>query len=144
MVLRHPLSFRIIALLLLLIGSGSARLDAEPRANSNAIHEGPCAKQVNGRAVTLEITPRPVRHMQPLLFRVTVEPADNLPPVLTIDFSMPGMYMGENRMKLVRTAPGVWEGRGVIVRCMSGRKLWQIKVLSPELGNPAFSFDVRD
>jgi hypothetical protein len=143
MVLRHPLTLRLLALLLYIAGS-TARLDAEPRANCNAIHDGPCTKQANGHAVTLDITPRPVRAMQPLLFRVSVEPADNLPPLLLLDFTMPGMYMGQNRMKLVRTAPGIWEGRGVIVRCMSGRKLWQIMILSPELGNPAFSFDVRD
>jgi len=122
----------------------AARLYAEPKADSNAIHSGLCTKQVNGRMVTLDITPRPVRAMQSLLFRVSVEPADNLPPVLLLDFSMPGMYMGKNQLKLVRSASGAWEGRGVIVRCMSGRKLWQITILSPELGNPAFSFDVRE
>jgi hypothetical protein len=123
---------------------GWAQLHAEPKADSNTIHDGPCAKQANGRAVTLDITPRPVKAMQPLLFKVKVDPADNLPAVLVLDFTMPGMYMGKNQMKLARTATGVWEGRGVIVRCMSGKKLWQIMVLSPELGNPAFSFDVRD
>lgn len=82
--------------------------------------------------------------MQPLLFRVSVEPADNLPQVLLLNFTMPGMYMGKNVMKLVRTAPGTWENRGVIVRCMTNKTLWQIMILSPELDNPAFSFDVRD
>ncbi len=123
---------------------GAVQLHAEPKADSNAIHDGTCIKQANGRNVTLDITPRPVKAMQPLLFKISVDPADNLPSNMMIDFSMPGMYMGENRMKLVRTAPGVWEGRGVIVRCMSGKKLWRITILSPELGNPAFSFDVRD
>jgi hypothetical protein len=123
---------------------GAAQLGAEPKADSNAIHDGPCAKLANGRKVTFEITPRPVRAMQPLLFRVSVEPSGDLPPVLMLDFSMPGMYMGKNQMKLVRTASGAWEGRGVIVRCMSGKKLWQLMLLSPELGNPAFSFDVRE
>ncbi|NTV66893.1 MAG: hypothetical protein HGB06_04290 [Chlorobaculum sp.] len=141
MVLRGQL---IAGLLSLLLFIAAIPLDAEPRANSNAIHSGPCAKQANGRTVTLDITPRPVRAMQPLLFRVSVEPSGDLPPVLMLDFSMPGMYMGQNRMKLVRTASGAWEGRGVIVRCMSGKKLWQLMLLSPELGNPAFSFDVRD
>jgi hypothetical protein len=143
MVLRRQLSKTALALLCAMT-LGAVRLHAEPKADSNAIHDAPCVKQANGHAVTLEITPRPVKAMQPLLFKVKVDPADNLPSTLTIDLSMPGMYMGENRMKLVRTAPGVWEGKGVIVRCMSGRKLWQIMVLSPELGNPAFSFDVRD
>lgn len=124
--------------------AGSLRLVAAPKANSNAIHDGPCSKQANGHQVTLEILPRPVRAMQPLLFRVSIEPADNLPSVLMLDFTMPGMFMGKNQMRLVRTAPGLWEGRGVIVRCMSGRTLWQIMVLLPELDNPAFSFDVRD
>ena len=141
MVLRGQL---IAGLLSLLLFIAAIPLDAEPRANSNAIHSGPCSKQSNSHTVTLDITPRPVRAMQPLLFRVSVEPAGDLPPVLMLDFSMPGMYMGQNRMKLVRTASGAWEGRGVIVRCMSGKKLWQLMLLSPELGNPAFSFDVRD
>ncbi|NTU52949.1 MAG: hypothetical protein HGA97_04440 [Chlorobiaceae bacterium] len=143
MVLRHPLIAGLFSLLLLTVLT-SIPLHAEPRANSNALHDGPCTKQFNGRLITLDITPRPVRAMQPLLFRVTVEPAGELPPVLLLDFTMPGMYMGKNVMKLVRTAPGTWENRGVIVRCMSGKKLWQLMILSPELGNPAFSFDVRD
>jgi hypothetical protein len=143
MVLRRQLIAGLLSLLLF-IASGATRLHAEPKADSNAIHDAPCVKQANGHAVTLDITPRPVKAMQPLLFKVKVDPADNLPSTLMIDFSMPGMYMGKNQMKLVRTAPGVWEGRGVIVRCMSGRKLWKLMLISPELGNPAFSFDVRD
>lgn len=137
------MTFRVVILLLLMAGSAT-RLHAEPKADSNAIHERPCTKAAADRMVTLEILPRPVRHMEELTFRVTVKPADNLPSTLVLDLSMPGMHMGKNQVRLEKSASGAWEGKGLIVRCMSGRKLWEAAILSPQLGNPAFSFDVRD
>jgi len=117
---------------------------ADYTADSNAIHSGPCTKKANNRQVTLDITPKPVRHMQELTFRVTMAPADRLPSTLTLDLSMPGMMMGKNQVTLKQQPGGAWEGKGIIVKCMSGRTLWQATILSPELGNPAFSFNVRD
>jgi hypothetical protein len=113
-------------------------------ADSNAIHNGPCTKQVGNRQVTLAITPRPVRHMRELTFRVTVAPAQGVPSPLVLDITMPGMVMGKNQVILKQQPDGTWKGRGIIVKCISGSTLWQAMILSPELGNPAFTFNVRD
>jgi len=122
----------------------SAALKAEQIGDSNILHTAPCTKQAGERQVTLDINPKPVRHMQELTFRVNAEPAKELPATLVIDLSMPGMMMGKNQVTLKRQADGAWVGKGLIVKCMSGRKLWQATILSPELGNPAFTFNVRD
>jgi hypothetical protein len=113
-------------------------------ADSNAIHSGPCTKHTAGRTVVLEINPRPVRHMAELTFTVTVTPGTDIPSTLTLDLTMPGMYMGKNQVMLQKKRTGTWEGKGVIVRCMSGRKLWQATIVSADLGNPSFTFEVRD
>jgi hypothetical protein len=116
----------------------------ETPADCNAIHTGPCTKLVQERKVTLEVDPRPVRHMAELTFRVTVEPCTELPPILMLDLSMPGMMMGNNQVRMSRKTRCTWEGKGIIVRCMSGRTLWKATILSPVLSNPSFTFNVRD
>ncbi|MBM3162776.1 MAG: hypothetical protein FJZ79_05570 [Chlorobi bacterium] len=108
------------------------------------IHGGPCTKTAGNSAVTLEISPRPVKHMQELLFSVTVKPCASLPDNLLLDLSMPGMEMGKNQVRLVRKGNCLYQGKGLIVKCMSGRKLWKATLLSEKLNNPAFTFDVRD
>jgi len=117
---------------------------AETVADSHALHSGPCTMQAASRKVTLEIDPKPVRHMAELTFRVTIDPVDGVPPALLLDLGMPGMAMGKNQVRMVRQKDGTWKGKGIIVRCMSGRTLWQATILSPALGNPAFTINVRD
>lgn len=143
MVLRRQLSRAALALLVALSFGATPAL-AGQAADSNAIHNGPCSKQISNRQVTLAITPRPVRHMRELTFRVNIAPSEGLPPTLVLDLSMPGMVMGKNQVILKRQADGSWKGRGIIVKCMSGGTLWQAMLLSPQLGNPAFTFNVRD
>lgn len=143
MVLRRQLSRAALALFVAM-SLGATPALADYTADSNAIHSGPCTKQAGDRQVTLDISPKPVRHMQELTFRVTMAPAEGLPSSLILDLSMPGMMMGKNQVTLKRQPGGAWEGKGIIVKCRSGRTLWQATILSPELGNPAFSFNVRD
>lgn len=117
---------------------------SETTADCDAIHTGPCTKQARERAVTLEIDPKPVKHMSELTFRVRIEPCSGMPSTLMLDMSMPGMVMGKNQIRMVRTGDCAWEGKGIIVRCMSGRKLWRATLITSELGNPAFTFNVRN
>lgn len=130
--------------LLALVAPGSSPLAAEPQGDSNAIHSGPCSRQAANRKVTLEIDPKPVRHMRELTFRVRVDPSAGLPQELVVDLTMPGMMMGRNQVLLTRQGASTWEGKGLIVKCRSGLTLWQAQLLSPALGNPAFTFNVRD
>ena len=68
------------------------------------------------------------------VFETSVEPY--------IDLGMPAMKMGPNRVVLARAQQGFFEGRGVIVRCQSGRRTWFANVLIPGSGEVKFVFDV--
>ena len=82
--------------------------------------------------------------MQELTFTLTVQPCETLPASLLLDLSMPGMMMGKNQVTLLKKSNCIYEGKGVIVRCMSGRTLWRVTIISDELHNPAFTFNVRE
>ncbi|NTW51156.1 MAG: hypothetical protein HGB22_01005 [Chlorobiaceae bacterium] len=122
----------------------SATAYAGTTTSSNTPRNASWTRQTAGRTVTLEISPQPVRHMADLTFTVTITPGAAIPSTLLLDLAMPEMQMGKNQVVLIRKSVFTWEGKGVIVRCMSGRKLWQATILSTELGNPAFYFETRD
>ena len=107
------------------------------------LHRGACTQNLAGAAITLAVTPRPVKAMQDLLFQVRL--SGKRPEVTQlpyIDLGMPGMNMGPNRVLLKSAGNAVYEGRGVIVRCPSGRRTWQATVTVPNLGQTDFIFDV--
>jgi hypothetical protein len=104
-------------------------------------HKGVCSQSLGDITVSLKISPRPVKAMQELIFKVSI----SVPPSTEnpyIDLGMPGMKMGPNRVLLKSTDPGVYEGKGVIVRCPSGRRTWFANVTIPESGEVKFIFDV--
>lgn len=107
------------------------------------LHQGVCTQNLAGSSITLAVTPRPVKAMQDLLFQVTfsgkLQPNAQLP---YIDLGMPGMNMGPNRVQLTAAGKAAYEGRGVIVRCPSGRRTWQATVTLPDVGQTDFIFDV--
>lgn len=105
------------------------------------IHEGTCSQKLGERTVALEISPRPVKAMADLTFRVTVTgpPLSGAPH---IDLDMPGMDMGPNRVKMEKTGEKTYTGKGVIVRCPSGKTTWRAAVTVPETGTAGFVFDV--
>ena len=105
------------------------------------IQNGSCTKTYQDRDITLDIQPKPVKAMQDLTCRITIQgkqPASH--PF--IDLGMPGMKMGPNQVKLKPAGSGVYEGTGVIVRCPSGRTIWRAKITVPEVGEVSFTFDV--
>jgi hypothetical protein len=133
--------FALFALVsLFFLGAAIARA-ADPEPNC-AIHEGACTLSAGNRTVTLNILPKPVRAMQELTFRVEVggEPP-SAPPV--IDLDMPGMEMGPNQVRLRRVNATVFEGKGVIVRCPSGKRLWSATVILSPTDQAKFLFRVR-
>jgi YtkA-like len=95
------------------------------------IDAGPCTKTTGILTVSFDIAPKPVKAMGELTFTVTVKERGK--PVkdasLLIDLTMPGMYMGRNVVRLTHSSGGVYEGKGVIVRCPSGGTLWQASVV---------------
>ena len=105
------------------------------------IQSGGCSKQINGRMVHLEILPKPVKAMTDLVFQVEIS-GDPLSEAPFIDLGMPGMKMGPNRVLLEKKTTDLYEGRGVIVRCPSGKTIWQATVMLPGIGSVVFTFDV--
>ena len=114
------------------------------RAIDCAIDAGPCFGTVEDLRVTFEITPRPVRTMTDLVFRVeALSGGMSLKDgEVAVDLAMPGMVMAENRVILSRLDGGIYEGRGAIVRCPSGGKDWKATVFSPSIPHLTFAFRV--
>ncbi len=137
-------SFALTILALLLINSNMLAGTLIGQERECNIHQGPCTITEGRHNVTLNIEPKPVSAMKELTFSLTVTPCDKLPGTLLLDLSMPGMEMGKNQVTLVRKSGCIYEGKGIIVRCMSGRTLWRVTILSDELKNPAFTFHVRE
>jgi hypothetical protein len=107
------------------------------------LHKGSCSQTLSENTITLEVTPRPVKAMQDLSFKISLtgnQPSGTKPPY--IDLGMPGMKMGPNRVHLKPTGKDTYEGRGVIVKCPSGRRIWRATVIIPGVGQADFIFDV--
>lgn len=107
------------------------------------VHSGSCKQRLNELEVILEISPRPVKAMQDLQFNLTLSGRKQMPTATPyIDLGMPGMNMGPNRVILKPVGKGMYAGQGIIVRCPSGRRIWQATVTVPENGTVKFIFDV--
>ena len=107
------------------------------------LHQGACTQNLAGSTVTLTVTPRPVKAMQDLLFQVSMAGKPTTSAQLPyIDLGMPGMNMGPNRVQLKSVGNGTYEGQGVIVKCPSGRRVWQARLTIPDVGQADFIFDV--
>jgi hypothetical protein len=105
------------------------------------IQSGGCRKQINGRTIDLNIFPKPVKAMKDLTFQVKIS-GDSLSTPPFVDLGMPGMKMGPNRVILKKNGAATYGGQGVIVRCKSGRTIWQATVAMPDVGSVVFTFDV--
>ncbi len=135
-----PAIFVFTLLLFLITFPMGTASGAAPAINCQA-HEGTCTLPLGDQAVILEITPRPVTAMQDSLFTVTIKgPQPAKAPYL--DLGMPAMKMGPNRVLLKPDGKGSYTGKGVIVRCKSGRRTWFAEVVVPEAGKVQFVFDV--
>lgn len=98
------------------------------------IDRGPCERTGPGDVrLTLEIGPRPVKTMADLRFTVRAwrggQPLGG--KAGEISLQMPGMYMGENRVKLAAQADGSLQGQGLLVRCPTGKRVWAAEVTLP-------------
>ena len=105
------------------------------------IHAGSCFKVITKDNIIVEfnISPKPVRLMSDLVFNITLKEKDK--PIsdarVEIDLTMPGMFMGKNRVFLEHKGNGRYEGKGVIVRCPSGKKIWRADVVIERNGKTA-------
>jgi hypothetical protein len=135
----HGIGVAVLLLFTLMFGRGSTH--ASGPEDGCDIHHGPCSQMIGDTEVSLEITPRPVRAMRELHFKVVVRGRyPSQPPF--VDLDMPGMFMGPNVVRLKSSSPHTYEGRGLIVRCMSHRTDWRATVCLPGIGAAQFFFDV--
>ena len=137
---KYWLSFSVLIGLLVFAGWFATATAADSIINCDA-HKGICSQSSGDLTVSLEISPRPVKAMQDLVFKVSIEGASPTQQP-HIDIGMPAMKMGPNPVALKTTGPGTYEGTGVIVRCKSGKKTWFANVIVPEAGEVKFIFDV--
>lgn len=130
--------FIIVPLLLVISceGDNSLTPDCYP-------DRGECVEKIGKGRLVFEISPRPVQTMKELLFRVKLASIGSDPDRVLLDLSMPGMEMGKNQIILERKQDGIYEGRGTIVRCPSGRKLWRASIWVPGHGEVQFVFEVK-
>jgi hypothetical protein len=136
----HCIGILFLGLLIFLACQPGVSMAAEVKLDCD-IQSGSCQKEINNRTVELEILPKPVKAMTDLVFQVKIsgEPL-SAPPF--IDLGMPGMKMGPNRVMLKKNDIAVFEGQGVIVRCHSGKTIWQATITLPTIGKVVFTFDV--
>lgn len=100
-----------------------------------------CVQPILNGSIVFDIQPKPVKAMKDLTFEVKVKDI-NLTGSPIIDLSMPGMKMGKNMVKMKMTAKGVYQGSGIIVRCPSGKTIWQATIDLSGIGSANFIFDV--
>jgi hypothetical protein len=114
------------------------------------INAGPCAATIehDNIQVILDIAPKPVKPMSELLFSVILKEGDRyiMDAEVSLDLTMPGMFMGTNRPVLSHVKDGRYEGKGVIPVCPHGGKLWKAEVTVAWEGRSAtanFLFQVK-
>lgn len=132
----------VAGLLLALTAAAAPALAQNPEVRTKCnIHQGPCSAELDGRSVELDISPKPVKAMEELVFQVTIS-GESVSKAPSIDLGMPAMEMGPNRVEMEQQGENTWTGRGVIVRCPSGKTTWFARVTIPETGTAEFVFDV--
>lgn len=97
-----------------------------------AINSGPCLNKIAPDNIQIEfdIRPKPVYVMSELIFSVIVQ-LGNQPVTdadVTVDLTMPGMFMGINKAVLTHIKAGRYEGEGILPVCPHGGKLWNAVV----------------
>jgi len=118
----------------------AAENDHSAMVNCDIQHTS-CTQELSDTRVVLDISPKPVKAMTDLTFRIILT-GKQPKAVPYIDLGMPGMKMGPNRVSLQSVGNGVYEGTGIIVRCPSGKKVWKATVAVPNMGTAEFIFDV--
>jgi nitrogen fixation protein FixH len=109
----------------------------------------PCQASTGGLGVKLDLGRALVTMIDlPVIVTVTRDGAPLDGATVEVSFAMKEMNMGENRVVLAATGSGRHAGRGVLVRCHSGRKDWIATVtVRPSAGAPvstAFPFTVSE
>lgn len=127
LIISEPLVFKSILIFILAFWLISC--NQKPIVESTAIQchfqTAPChAILKDGTSVEFKILPYPIQPLTELTFelRLTNQPVKTESVELTL--TMPTMSMPENRVHLLSMGEGLFIGKGSIVRCISGDRLW--------------------
>lgn len=100
---------------------------------------GPCSKKSGGAHLVLDIGPKPLKAMKELIFIVTITGMKEQENI-KLKLQMPGMFMGNNEVRLVGIGGGKYTGTGVVPKCHSNKRLWSAVVEVPGLPSSETSF----
>jgi nitrogen fixation protein FixH len=106
----------------------SAKAAAPSRCDLGA---GACRAELEGGTeLVIELAPRPLSTMKELTVEAQLhrlgEPVSGAQ--VAISFTMDGMRMGDNTVRLAGLGSGRYQGKAVLVRCPSGRRDWLARV----------------
>ena len=124
--------FFIISLSIVLQLAVLARAENNMSRTDCTFNKGACTRhlETSDLIITLDINPKPLTAMSELQFSVMIN--QDIAPVrnatVTVDLTMPGMYMGENQVLLKKSKDNTYEGSGIIPVCPSGAKTWMADV----------------
>ena len=142
--------FFIISLSIVLLSAVLASAENNSSRTDCNFNKGPCTKRLetSGLIITLDINPKPVTAMSELQFSVMIN--QDMTPVsnatVTVNLTMPGMYMGKNQVMLKPAKNNSYEGSGVIPICPSGARTWmaEVKVTIDDMMHTAhYVFELR-
>ena len=90
-----------------------------------------CAADAGGIRIVLDLSPHPPVPLGQLdaAVHLTRGGAPATAAEVAVELSMPGMYMGENRIPLRAAGEGRHAGKGVLLRCASGQRDWVAEVV---------------
>lgn len=108
------------------------------------INDGPCVKHIpdDKVQVVFDINPKPVKFMEELIYRVSLTQGSKhiTDAKIRMELGMPGMFMGRNTPVIRHVKDGVYEGKGIVPRCPSGKKVWRA-LISIERDNKTAQID---
>ena len=122
--------------LLTLSGSSLSGCEQSPPENTQLwamsetcnLHQETCTSELEGRSVSLKISPHPIPIARPLGIEVSL---DNIEAEkVELDISGMNMYMGYNRVPLTATKqPGHYIGTSMLAFCTNKKMEWQITLM---------------
>jgi hypothetical protein len=122
---RNPGAARFVAIAVVVMAGvflAGCENGAPPRLIACDVGKAPCAADTALGRIELELTPRPIPAMQPLM--VTVSSGEPLDEV-RVHLSGRDMDMGPNQTRLSSPGPLRWQGSAMIPVCLTGRMRWE-------------------
>ncbi|MCS7149612.1 MAG: hypothetical protein N2Z40_03230 [Caldimicrobium sp.] len=118
-------SFLSLALVLLLFVGFSQRALVAKETECD-LQKSACEVFFGKHKIIFDLKPKPVRAMQELTIEIQIDPPLQAEELL-VDFTMPEMYMGENKAKVKKILAAQYEGKIILPRCK--KTLWQAEVI---------------